>query len=221
MSYFADLGQSIVFPLIALWQDFLNVLPGIIGGLLILIFGYLLGEVIEILIIKGLEKIKFNKFIHKLKISKELEKFDLSHFFGVLIKWYIFVVFLLPAARLMELTTLTPLLIDLARWVPQFLIAVLIVVFGWVAADVLGARIESTKFKTKHLISVIVKSFVLLFVLVIALDQIGINLALIEQTYVILLSAVAFGSALAFGLGYGLAMKDEAKKSIKNIKKKL
>ncbi|MFT4303732.1 MAG: mechanosensitive ion channel family protein [Candidatus Woesearchaeota archaeon] len=221
MSYFVKLGESIVLPLTALLESFLNLFPGLLGGILILIFGYLLGEVIEIMIIKGLEKAKFNKFIHNLKISKELEKFDLSHFIGVLVKWYIFIIFLLPAARLMQLTTLTPLLMDFARWAPLFLLAVLIVVFGWIGADVLGSRIESTKLKYKHAISVTVRAFVILMILVIALDQIGINLSIIEQTYLILLSAAAFGTALALGLGFGLALKEDAKKTIKEIKKKL
>jgi len=221
MSFFARLGYDIVSPLIALWDAFINSLPGVLGGILILIFGYLLGEVLELLIIRGLHKIKFNKFIHSFKISKNLEKFDVSHFIGVLIKWYVFVIFLAPAASIAKMGTLSILLLDLARWVPHFLVAVLIVVFGWLAADVMGTRVEATKVKSKHMASLLVKTFIMVFVLVIALDQLKVNLTLLHETYVILLSAIAFGVALAIGIGFGLAMKDDAKKVIKNIRKKL
>lgn len=221
MSFFPRLGQSIVLPLIALWETFLDALPGLLGGILILVFGYLLGEVIEILVIKGLNKVKFDKFIHKLNISKNFEKFDISKFIGVLLKWYIFVIFLAPAASLARMGTLSVLLLDLARWVPHFILAIIIVLFGWIAADVLGSKIESSKAKSKHLASTLIRLFVFLFILVIALDQVGVNLRFLQQVFLIILSAFAFGAALAIGIGFGLAMKDDAKKVTRKMLKKL
>jgi ABC-type uncharacterized transport system permease subunit len=104
---------------------------------------------------------------------------------------------------------------------PKFLVAVLIVLFGWIAVDVLSSRIESTKIKSKHMVSVLTRVVLLAFVFVIALDQIGVNLILLHETYLILLSAIGFGFALAIGIGFGLAMKDDAKQAIRNIKKKI
>lgn len=221
MSYFANLGQDIVSPLTAIWGAFISVLPGLLGGLLIIIFGYLLGEVIEILVIKGLKKIKFDTFIHSLKISKNLERIDLCHLVGVLLKWYVFVIFLAPAVALAKLGMLSVLLLDFARWVPSLLLAILIVFFGWVAADVLCNRIESTKIHSKHFLSVLVKTIIIAFIFVIALGQVGVKLRLLEQTFLILLSAFAFGIALAIGLGFGLALKDDAKGMIRNMRRKL
>ncbi len=221
MSWFANAGYDMVSPLVALWNSFIGALPGFLLGLLILVFGYLFGEVLEILIIKGLKKIKFNKFIHKLNISKTLESFDISHFIGVLVKWYIFVIFLLVAASGARLGEFSIYLRSFAQWAPKFLLAILIVVFAWVAIDVIATKIESTKVKSKHLISWIVKTVLILYVLVNALDLIGLELVLLHQTFIILLSAFAFGVALAIGIGFGLAMKDDAKKTVKSIFKKL
>ena len=144
------IGQLVVAPLIALSRDFFEALPAVIGGLIVLAFGYLLGEVLEIVIIKGLKKLKVDNFIHSLKISKNLEKFEIPHFVGVMVKWYVFVVFLVPAASLAGLGNMTILLVDFARWVPNFILAVFIVLFGWIGADVLVNKIEATKVKSDY-----------------------------------------------------------------------
>jgi hypothetical protein len=65
------------------------------------------------------------------------------------------------------------------------------------------------------------KTILLAFVFVIALDQIGVNLILLHETYLIILSAAALGCALAVGIGFGLALKDDAKAMIRNVKKKM
>ncbi len=220
MSFFAQLGQDIVLPLIGLWDNLVTTLPGLIGGLLIIFFGFLLAEVVQVLIIKGLKKINFDKFLHSLKISKKLEHFDVIHFIGVLLKWYILVVFLVPAASMAGLGRVSVLLIEFARWIPLFIIAAFIMVFAWIGSDVLGMKIEATKIKEKHLMSWFVRTFIILFALVIALEKVGVSLALMNISYIILLSSFAFGIALAFGIGFGFAFKEDAKKAIKHVKKK-
>lgn len=220
MSFFAQLGQDIVLPLVAIWETVIESLPGVIGGLLILFFGFLLAEVVQLLVTKGLRKINFDKFLHSLKISKKLEHFDIIHFLGVLLKWYILVIFLRPAASMARLGSLSLVILDFARWLPNFLLAIFIMVAAWVGADVLVSKIHGTEIKEKHLIALFTKSFILLFALVVALQKVGVSMALMNISYIILLSSFAFGIALAFGIGFGFAVKDEAKKAIKHVKKK-
>lgn len=220
MNFFSRMGQDIVLPLQALWDSFIYAIPYVIGGIIVLLFGYLLGEVLEVIAIKILKKVKFNEFIHNLKISKNLERFDISHFLGVLLKWYVFIIFLVPAASLAKLGELSVLLIDFARWVPSFILAILIVLFGWIAADVLANKIESTKIKSRHFVSMFVKLVIFIFIFAVALEQIGVAVAFLHQVFLVILAALAFGFALAVGLGFSYAMKDDAKKMLKDIRKK-
>ena len=57
--------------------------------------------------------------------------------------------------------------------------------------------------------------------IMIALEQIGVNISIAENTFLILVGAVALAFALAVGIGFGLAMKDEAKNILKQIKRKI
>ena len=220
MSFFAQLGQDLVLPMVDLWGSFVQTAPGLLGGLLILFFGYLLGEVLQLLIIKGLKKINFNKFLHSLNISKTLEHFDISYVIGLLLKWYVIIIFLQPAASMARMGEFTVMLLEFARWLPNFIIAIFVMILAWVAADILGSKVESTLIKERHLISWFVRSFVVLFALVVALGKVGVSSELMSQSFIIILSAFAFGFALAFGIGFGLASKDDAKKAIKHVKKK-
>lgn len=221
MDFFSRVGQSIVLPMIALWEAFLEALPYFLGGLLIIVFGYLLGCVLENLLERFLKRIHFDHFLHKLNISRRLQHFDFPHLFGVLLKWYVVVIFLVPAASLAKLGTVSILLIDFARWVPDLILGILIVIFAWLGTDVLLHKIEMTKVPYKVMVGHIVQVVLMSFAIVIALDQIGINVSLIYQVFIILLAAVAFGIALAIGIGFGLGMKDEAKTVMRKISKKL
>jgi len=220
MSFFARLGQSIVLPLIELWNSFISTLPYVLGGMLIAIFGYLLGSVIGVISENILKRLHFNSFVHRLELSPILEKIDLDHFVGTLLKWYVFVVFLVPAASLARLGEVSVLLLDFARWVPDLILGVLIVLFGWIAFDIVAHKVEHTRIHSKKAISLFVRILGAVIVFVIALENIGVNVTLIQQTFLILLTAFAFGVALAIGIGFGLGMKDDAKKFVQEFKQK-
>jgi small-conductance mechanosensitive channel len=93
--------------------------------------------------------------------------------------------------------------------------------FGWVAADVVCNKIDTTKIKSKHLLAMVTKAVILIFTIAIALEHIGINVEILKQTFLLLLSAAALGVGLAIGIGFGLGMKDDAKKILRNIGKKI
>ena len=221
MEFFARIGQSIVLPMIALWESFLEALPYFLGGLLIIVFGYLLGCVLENLLERFLKRIHFDHFLHKLNLSRRLQHFDFPHLLGVLLKWYVVVIFLVPAASLARLGTLSILLIDFARWVPDLILGILIVLFAWLGTDIILHKIETTKVPYRLMVGHIVQIVLMSFAIVIALDQIGVNVGLVHQVFIILLAAVAFGIALAIGIGFGLGMKDEAKTVMRTFRKRM
>jgi hypothetical protein len=221
MGFFDQLGMDIVAPLVGLWNAFVVALPYVIGGLIVLAFGYLLGEVLEVVLISFLKKIKFNEFIHGLKISPKFESFDMAHLIGVIIKWYVFVIFLAPAASLAKLGSFSEILMDFARWLPSLMVGLVILLLGWIGADIVANKINDTKIKSKGFVANLVKITLLVFVLIVSLEEVGVKLTLIHEILIILFASIALGISLAFGIGFGLALKDEASSLIKGVKKKL
>ena len=66
--------------------------------------------------------------------------------------------------------------------------------------------------------SKLIKIVIYYIVLVIALEQIGVESSILENTFLILVGALAVGLAVALGIGLGKAMQPEGKEIVKDIK---
>jgi hypothetical protein len=211
-------GQALVNPIINLWNSFVNVIPGLIGAIIVLVIGYIVGWVIGFVLTKILHKAKLDRLVvEKTTLDKIMGKFELSHFLGLIVKWYVFVLFLGPAAALVRLPALTSFLNSAALWIPSLIAAVIVALVGLIAADYVAAKVTEVKAKSSGIIANTLKLVIVVFTLIIALSQLGVDVSIAENTVLIIIA----GIMLALGIGFGLAFKDEAKAIIKDVKKKL
>ena len=222
MVFLQKLGASIVDPLYSLWQGLVHIVPGIIAAIIILLFGYLVAVVVSNIVEKFLVKVKLDNFLlKKTNMKRVIGAFKLSQFLSVITKWYLFILFLPPAANVIYLTPLAHFFLEVARWVPNVIVGVIIALIGFMAADYIGLKIKETKAKSSHIVSMFVKTVVIIFVLLIALDQIGLRVSIAQSSFLIILAGVMLAIALMIGIGFGLGLKEEAKKIIKDMKKKV
>ena len=217
MGFLNQLGLSLADPLVQLWQGFVNFIPGIIAALVVVIVGYLVGAILGYALKKILVKVKVDEYlIHKTHIDKVAGKFQLSAFAGLILKWYVFVLFLPSAADFTQLQSLSNFLYAVSLWVPQLIAALILGFLGFVAAGYVADRIVETKLKSADLIANIAKVAIMVFAIIIALEQAGLAISVATNSFLIVLA----GIMLALGIGFGLALKDEAKHVISGIKKK-
>jgi hypothetical protein len=218
MAGIQETGAMMVGPLVDMWNSLVYALPGIIAAILILVLGYLVGALIGQLVKKLLQKTKvISLVVKKIGLAQEIGKWDLEGFFGLIVKWYIFIVFLNPAAQVVRLETLAVFFSQVALWVPNIILAIVIALAGYVLAEYIAKKIRETKAKKNSLMAQAAKVITLVFVVLIALKQIGIEVSVAENSFLIILSGVMLGVAIAFGLGF----KDEAKSVVKDLRKRL
>ena len=211
-------GTAVVNPLVNLWYSFVDIVPGLILALIVLIIGYLIAWLIGLAVKKILYELKIDKLVMKdATIKSVLGGFELSSFLGLLVKWLIFVPFISGAASLINLTELAGFLGKVAVWIPNLIAAILVALIGLIAADYTYAKIHEIKTKSSGAIASITKVIIVIFTLIIALSQLGIDVSIAESSFLIILA----GIMLAIGLGFGLALKDELKPTLKDWKKKL
>jgi hypothetical protein len=219
---FEQIGGSLVNPLLALWESFVYMLPGLIAAIIVLIFGYLVAMIIGYVLEKILEKIKLDTWVmEKASLKKWIGALKLSEFLALIAKWYIFIWFLPPAAGLLSLETLASFLNKVAEWVPNIILAVLIALVGFIAAEYVGNKIVATKAKGAIFIADIAKVVILVVIALIVLEQIGVKVALVQYGFLIVLGGIMLAIALIFGIAFGLGAKEDAKVFVKQIKKKL
>ncbi|MBD3304419.1 hypothetical protein GF343_04690 [Candidatus Woesearchaeota archaeon] len=222
MGILTELGVSVVEPLRSIWNGIIQTVPGIVAAIILLIIGYVLALIIAYIVDKVLEKIKFDKWVlEKTHAAKTLGKFKLSKFLALITKWYVFILFLPPAAALIKLGALSNFLMAVAMWIPNVIIAVILAMIGVAFAYYIDNKITETKVKAASILAMIAKIIIYVFTLLIVLDQVGIRIAVAQTSFLIILAGVMLAVAMVVGIGFGLAFRDEAKGIIKQVKKKL
>jgi small-conductance mechanosensitive channel len=222
MAFIDTATKGLLDPLVSLWQGFQAVALGLVFAIIVLVIGYLVAMIIGHVIKVLLSKLKVDKAIAKVSLPKSIGKFKVSSIIGEVTKWYIFIIFLQAAVDMVNLGTLSILLTKFVLWLPQLIVAVLAVLLGLFLAHYLSHLIErESNMRGIKLISSLFKILIVFVSFVIALEQIGIEVSILQNTFLIVLASVGAGFALAFGLAFGLGMKDSAKGMYEKFKKKI
>ena len=184
-------------------------LPRLGVALLVLLAGWLLAKAVRFAVVKGLRAVNFNVLTERAGIDNFLEqggvRTDTAGILGALVYWLVILAALVIAFNGLGLTYITDLLGRVLLYLPHVILAVLIVVFGTYfarfAGETVAAYLRSTGAQDAELLGRIAQYAIVVFVVLIALDQLAIGGAIVRQTFLILLSGVVLALALAFGLG--------------------
>ncbi|MGB5942076.1 MAG: hypothetical protein WBG71_04290 [Leeuwenhoekiella sp.] len=190
-------------------EKLLDIIPDILISLLVLILGYITARLVKYLVWKlfaylgSLARRKFPR----------INFTQAGTFLGTAIFWLILFSSVLLITDLLGLTVLTLWFQSIIHYIPNILAAILIVfaaiILGNLVSDALLSLGKRTGIKYSATLVRLIRFVLLLMAVVIALDQIGIEIALLINIIDIVLASLLFGAALAFGLG--------AKSSIGNI----
>jgi hypothetical protein len=184
-------------------------IPTIILAILLLGLGYLLAKVVSIGTIRFLQLVGFDKLINRTAVQTLLErsgtKQKISEILGMIGFWIIFLVFLIKASDTLGLSMVSDALTGLANYIPKIGIAVLVLIIGLIAANFVRELItmtcSSAGITHGTMVAQAVYVAVVLLIVVTAIDVLGIDTQLLNNTIVILLAGLIGGAALSFGLG--------------------
>jgi hypothetical protein len=217
---FSQIGKELTNPFVYFWNAAVQYLPGIVAAIIILIIGYLIAMVVGFVIRKIVEHTKLDDFLVKKKIEKPhvLGGARLSSIIGRLLKWWVFIIFLTPAANVIKLGSLADILTKLALWLPHLIAAVVIMVVGLLVAEFLAnIPLHAKQLEGMKAVAVAIKVVVLVFFALISLREIGINIVLAETTLMMLIG----GIILIFVIGFGVGLVKPAQALIEGWMKKI
>ncbi len=218
--FITQTGQDLASPLIKLWLSFVNILPGIIAAIVMLVIGYLIAYLVGYLIKLALKNAGIDRQAEKTKLFRSVGYTHISAGIGEIVKWYIFIIFLDSAADVLKLGTLSILLNQFVLWAPNLIAAVLVLILGLMLTHYIALKIEEhTEMKGAKLFGNIFKGVLSFIVVLMALRQIGIDVSLLETTFLVLIASLGLGMALAIGIGVGLGAKKEMSELFGKIKK--
>ncbi|MFL6693778.1 MAG: mechanosensitive ion channel family protein, partial [Ramlibacter sp.] len=130
---------------------------------------------------------------------------DPAGMIGLLAKWFIRLVGLVVAFDALGLPAISDVLRELLLWLPNVVVALVVLVIGGLAARALGNLVRGATaeagISSSGLLAKIAATLVWAFAIVVAVNQIGIATTLVNTLFMAFVGAIALGLGLAFGLG--------------------
>jgi small-conductance mechanosensitive channel len=225
MRFFESIWQAILDALTILWEKLVDYLPNLLAAVIILIVGIIIAKAAAKLVEKIVEALKIDPLIKKINIVQKIEeagtKVELSKILGWLVKWFLYIVLTVAVTEIMKLGQFTTFLKDIALYLPNVIIAVLILVVGLVLGDFVEKLVVSilkgTKARLAALVGVVAKWSICIFAVLAALIQLQVAVVLINTLFTAIVVTIALAAGLAFGLGGKDAAKDFIDKMKRNI----
>ncbi|MDH3610863.1 MAG: mechanosensitive ion channel [Nitrosopumilus sp.] len=190
-------------------------LPKIIAAIILLIVGWIVASIIAKVIrkvatvaLKTMNKDEDENATDGL--SQVTSSKGSAKLISTVIKWFVFLFFVMAAVNALEFEQLTVAMTNLWLWIPNLLAFVLIVLLGMFLAKFVGKWVEHEIIEHDYgnpkyfVLAVQIVIYAIIFA--IALTQLGVG----QEVISILVSAYAWsiaggiGAALAIGLGFGL-----------------
>ncbi|OGY29840.1 MAG: hypothetical protein A3F35_02490 [Candidatus Woykebacteria bacterium RIFCSPHIGHO2_12_FULL_45_10] len=184
-------------------------LPSLIAAIVIFVIGVIVATILKRALISLLEAINFESWLSNTGITEALKKADknlsVSKLLGELLRWFTILIFLLPAVDQLGLGAVNDVLRSLLLYIPNVVVAVIIVAVGAVAAklarDFVTATATGVGTQFSTVVGRVAQVAIIVFAVLAALTQLGVAPDLIKILFTGFVAMVAIAGGLAFGLG--------------------
>jgi small-conductance mechanosensitive channel len=224
MEKFDSWREAITSSMQGLFDTVIGYLPNLLGALLVLIIGLLIAGGLGRLVRRLVELTKVDDLVDKLGVNKTFKAFGKVSVSGILswlVKWFLIIVVLMAVSEILGLDQIIDFLNDVASYLPNVAIAIVIVLIGFVAGnfiyEVVHRAVKQAKMHSPKFLANLAKWGIIVTALLPAIKQLGIDTTQID----ILFRAIVYGFAGATALAFGLGGRDHASKWLDAIKKKL
>ncbi len=195
------------------WDFLIELVPKLVLGLIVLLIGYLFARIVQALAGRFIGYL--DRVINK-NLKNRLMQVNLSSSKVFIAKAFFWIIIFLSVTLFTEiigLPVVTSWLAGLGDFIPNILAGIVIIFFGIIfsrlAADLVKSGTYKSGISNSEILGKATRYIILVITIIIAIDQIGVDITFLTSLMYIVLAALLFGAAIAFGLG--------AKTSVSNI----
>ncbi|MCB0628806.1 MAG: mechanosensitive ion channel [Saprospiraceae bacterium] len=193
-------------------RQFISVIPGIIGAIVILLLGWLFARLIAAGITRVLILVKFDKLAENIRVDQYLQKANIqlsaSSLVGKFFYYILLLLIIMTAADTMGWHAVSDEISSLISLLPNLMVAVIFFVVGMHIASFIRDLIRSTTQSLGIGIGKLVSAFVFYLLVAIvtltALEQAGVDTKVITSNLLLIMGAILGAAAIS----YGIASKD-------------
>src|SRR3989344_4918502 len=122
-----------------LWLGVVDFVPNLVVAIIIVLLGWGIGSLFGRVVSQIIKAIKVDEALRKAGVEDFLNKGGLNlnagNFLGGLVRWFVILVFLVGAFDVLKLSQVTLFLKDILNYLPQVIVAVLILIAAGMVAD--------------------------------------------------------------------------------------
>ena len=226
MTFLENLGLVFQGSLLDLWYGFINFVPGLLLAIILFIVGWVVGSILGKAVAQLISALKIDNLFESAGAEEVMTrmgmKLNVGKFFGIIVKWFIIIVFLMASLQIVGLTQVNDFLKDaVVLYLSKVIIAAIVLIIATVIAEAMQKLVVASS-KAAHITSAnmlgsITRYAIWGFAIIIAISELGIAAAFMQILFTGLIAALA----LALGLSFGLGGKEAAARAIDNISKEM
>jgi hypothetical protein len=209
-----DTGDAFRASLAGALNTFLSAIPRIIGFAVVLIVGWIISSLLARGVEALLHAVRFNDLARRSGFADFVAKMgvrdDSAGVIASIVKWFVRLITLVVAFDTLGLPAVSNVLQQLLLWLPNLVVALVVLVIGGLAAKALSQLVRGASaeagFSNPDMLATVTRVAVWGFTIVVAINQLGIATTLINTLMIGLVGAFT----LAFGLAFGLGGRDRA-----------
>lgn len=191
---------------------FTSFVPRLINTIIIFTIGYFIAKVAAVILQKLMTSIGIDKVgdkLNEIDFFKSMNaEIKISVIVSKVVYIFILLIFMIASADMLGVPAISNIVLMLVQFIPKVIAAGIMLMAGLLLADALKQFVvtlcASFGVASGKLIGSAVFFFFLIITVIASLGQAGINTALLESSFSIIIAGIMF----AFAFGYGLASKD-------------
>jgi hypothetical protein len=184
-------------------------LPNLVGALAILVVGWLVSRLVEVVTARGLRGLGFDRAAARIRLGDVLAqagvRMPASELVAKVVFWVLLLTFLWSSAQTLGLAAVSATLDRVVAYLPDVIAALLILIVGVLLARPVGSVVGSTAaaagFASARRMAFGAQALIVALVVVAALERLGVATDVLVGPLTAIATAVTLSAGLAFALG--------------------
>lgn len=216
-----DVTEPFLQPVLDFWGQFSTYLPKLVAAFAFVLFGLFAARVVSSLLEQFLRKVKLDNYTGSVGINELFIRFGFgkspAHVLAFLTYWALLLVFLVTAAKILNLTVISEILQRAIGFLPNLVAAIFIgfggLMFARFMSDLVQNSATVNNLRGGRSLAKMVHFVIVLLTIIAAIEQLGIKMKTISRG----LDIVFISLGLAFAIAVGLGAKDIAHDILRNL----
>jgi len=187
-------------------------LPNLLGAALLVFAGWIVAKIVKTIFLRLISASE--KMLHRFTRHEKAEKKQIatsSQFLGSLVFWIVILFFVTAASNLLQLKIFSEWLNKIVSYLPSLLAAGIIILIGYVLSSLLRETVLRSNVASvdqRLFLAKTVHTLLMITVILIGLDQIGINVTVLIILFTVIVGSLVGSIALAVSLGARFAVSN-------------